>query len=144
MKYLIFLLLIVILVFVVFYYENKQVTLRRQLLVANSQNNNLRSKYSKVTKRKDSIQIRYMQPNNSLGITKEGTVLYSSPLEDSAILQKPSLKMEVRILDKAEVSKQAWYYIALPIDTNINSRGWVKQSDFALIYDNSKNVTKSF
>lgn len=144
MKYLIFLLLVLIILFVIFYYENKHTTLRRQLIVANSQNNNLRSKYAKVNKRKESLQIRYMQPSNSLGITKEGTLLYASPLDDSVVLQKPSVKMEVRILDKAEVFKQTWYYIALPVDTNINSRGWVKQSDFTLLYNNSKNITKSF
>lgn len=144
MKYLIFLLLVLILVFVVFYYENKLVTLRRQLLVANSQNNNLRGKYTRATKRKEKLQIRYLQPSSSLGITKEGTSLYASPLEDSDVLQQPNIKMEVRILDKAEVFKQVWYYISLPVDTNINSRGWVKHSDFTLIYNNSKNVTKNF
>lgn len=144
MKYLIFLFLILALVFVVFYYQNKQLILRRQLIATNSQNNNLKSKYNKTIYYKKNVEILYMTPTNTLGLIKEGTTLQSSPLKDSAILQKTNIKMEVRILDKAKVCNETWYYIALPIDSNINSRGWVKASDFTLIYSNCTNITKRF
>lgn len=144
MKYLIFLFLILALVFVVFYYQNKQLILRHQLIATNSHNNNLKSKYNKAIYYKKNVEILYMTPKNTLGLIREGTILQSSPLRDSAILQKTNIKMEVRILDKAKVCNETWYYIALPIDSNINSRGWVNACDFTLIYNNSTNVTKRF
>lgn len=144
MKYILFLALILIIIFIILYYDRKQSILRRQLLVSNSQNNSLKSKLSKYNRTKDSIKIKYLNPNNPMGIIKEGTNVLVSPLEDSILLHKTNIKMEVRILDKAEILKQVWYYIALPVDSNINSRGWIKQSDFSLFYDNSKNITKSF
>jgi hypothetical protein len=67
-----------------------------------------------------------------------------APIESSNLLQTTQVKMEVKILDKAEVLRDTWFYVALPIDSNINSRGWVKQSDFSLFYNNSRNITKSF
>ncbi|MGG7179445.1 hypothetical protein ACQPU1_17905 [Clostridium paraputrificum] len=144
MKYILFLALILAIFCLLFYFDRKQSILRQQLLVANSQNSSLRSKLSKYTKKKETIQIRYLHPNNPMGIIKEGSNILASPLYDSFLLHKSNVKMEVRILDKAEVLRETWYYIALPIDSNINSRGWIKQSDFSLFYDNSKNITKSF
>ena len=145
MKYILFLVLLISIVsLIVVYYTREQSILRHQLLVANSQNTTLRSKLSKYTKNKDSIKVKFITPNNHMGIIKKESNILIAPLEDSMILHKNKIKMEVRILDKAEVANTSWYYIALPVDENINSRGWVKHSDFSLFYNDSKNIIKHF
>lgn len=144
MKYIIFLALILALIFTIFYFDRKQAMIKHQLLVANSQNSNLRSKLSKYTRSNETIKVKYLMPSNHVGIIKQGSSIFISPLENSNLLQKTSLNMEVRILDKAEVLRETWFYIALPVDSNINSRGWVKQTDFSLFYNDSKNITRNF
>lgn len=144
MKYIIFLILLIALIITIFYFDRKQSILKHQLLVANSQNNNLRSKLSKLTRSNDSIKIKFLIPTNYAGLLKEKSNVLIAPIDNSSLLQKTQVKMEVKILDTAEVLRETWLYVALPIDTNINSRGWVKQSDFSLFYDSSKNITKSF
>lgn len=144
MKYIIFLILLIALIITIFYFDRKQSILKHQLLVANSQNNNLRSKLSKFTRTKESIQIKYLIPTDYTGLLKEKSNVLIAPIESSNLLQTTQVKMEVKILDKAEILRDTWFYVALPIDSNINSRGWVKQSDFSLFYNNSRNITKSF
>lgn len=144
MKYILFLILILAISFIILYYDKKQSVLKKQLLIANSQNSNLRSKLSKYTKKSDSLKVKFLLSNSSMGLIKDGTNIFLAPIDDSALLHRSNVKMEVRILDKAEVSHETWYYIALPVDSNVNSRGWVKQNSFSLFYDNSKNITKSF
>ena len=136
MKYIIFLILLIALIITIFYFDRKQSILKHQLLVANSQNNNLRSKLSKFTRTKESIQIKYLIPTNYAGLLKEKSNVLIAPIESSNLLQTTQVKMEVK--------RDTWFYVALPIDSNINSRGWVKQSDFSLFYNNSRNITKSF
>lgn len=144
MKYILFLILTITIFCIIIYYNKKQVLLKKQILIINSQNNNLKSKLSKLTQKKNTIQIKYLSPNSPMGLIKEGSNILISPLEDSLLLHKSNIKMEVKILDKVEVLREVWYYIALPIDTNINCRGWVKQSDFSLFYSNCRTLTKSF
>lgn len=144
MKYIIFLILIIALIITIFYFDRKQAILKHQLLVANSQNSNLKSKLSKFTKSKDSIKIKYHVPTSYVGLLKENSKVLIAPIENSSLLQTTQIKMEVKILDKAEILRDTWFYVALPIDSNINSRGWVKQSDFSLFYNNSRNITNSF
>lgn len=145
MKYIIFLILLIALISTVFYFDRKQAILKHQLLVANNQNSSLRSKLSKLSKSTtDSIKIKFSVPTNYIGLLKENSKVLIAPIENSTVLQKTQIKMEVKILDRAEVLRETWFYVALPIDSNINSRGWVKQSNFSLFYNNSKSITNRF
>ena len=142
MKYIIFLLLILAIVFLVIYYEKKLFSSRRQLLVANSQIDNLRKRVPKNTRKSDKLEIKFLSPTSTMGIINENSNVYISPLEFSSLLQKVPVKMEVRILDKAEINMENWYYIALPLDNNINSRGWINEKSFSCFYSSSKTVSK--
>ena len=145
MKYILLLVLIsAVISIIIFYYTRQQSILRHQLLVVNSQNTKLKSKLSKYTNNKNSIKLKFIKPNTHMGIIKKESNVLIAPIDESILLHKNKIKMEVRILDKADVENVSWYYIALPVDENINSRGWVKQSDFSLFYDDSKNITKRF
>lgn len=143
MKYVLLLALVLIIIFsVIFYYSKEQSILRHKLLVVNSQNTSLRSELAKYKKSKEPIKIKFSIPNNPMGIIKENSNILIAPIENSALLHKNKIKMEVRILDKAQIKNQSWYYISLPVDDDINSRGWIQQKDFSLFYDNSKNIRK--
>ena len=41
--------------------------------------------------------------------------------------------MQVGILEKVNTNDSTWYYVALPLDNNINSRGWVEEPAFSEI-----------
>lgn len=142
MKYIIFLLLILAIIFLVIYYEKKLFYSRRQLLVANSQIDNLRKRVPKNTRKSNKLEIKFLSPNSTMGIINENSNVYIAPLEFSYLIQNISVKMEVRILDKAEANGTNWYYIALPLDSNINSRGWVNEKNFSYFYSSSKTVSK--
>ena len=111
MKYIIFLILLIALIITIFYFDRKQSILKHQLLVANSQNNNLRSKLSKFTRTKESIQIKYLIPTNYTGLLKEKSNVLIAPIESSNLLQTTQVKMEVKILDKAEVLRDSCFHV---------------------------------
>lgn len=125
----------------IFINNKKLLLLKQQLLLVNNQNNNLKNKLSKFTSSKN-LKFKFFTPNNTGGILKENTSVYISPIESSVLIHKLNIKMEVYIIDMVENSKIVWYYVALPLDSNINSRGWVKKSDFTIFYNNSQSVSK--
>lgn len=145
MKYIIFILLILVIVFLVLYYERKLFSCRKQLLIANNQINSLKQRVPKINSgsKNKKFEIKFSAPNSNMGIIKENSNIYISPLESSELVQHINIKMEVKILDKAEINSEHWYYISLPMDSNINSRGWIPQKSFSYFYGNCTNVTKT-
>lgn len=145
MKYIIFILLILVIVFLVLYYERKLFSCRKQLLIANNQINSLRQRVPKTNphKKNKKFEIKFSAPNSNMGIINENSNIYISPLKSSELVQHIDIKMEVKILDKAELNSEHWYYISLPMDSNINSRGWIPQRSFSYFYGNSTNITKN-
>ncbi|MDZ5016618.1 hypothetical protein GNF72_15555, partial [Clostridium perfringens] len=61
----------------------------------------------------------------------------------SQLIRKINIRMEVGILDSAEVTKQIWYYVNLPIDNCMNCRGWINSKEFSMFYSESSSITKS-
>lgn len=143
MKYIIFIILVLIILFLVISYERKLTVSRRQLLVANSQINSLRKKVPRESRGNNfkNLNIKFTAPASSMGIINENSNIYISPLTSSYLLRSTDIKMEVKILDKALVNNETWFYISLPIDTNINSRGWTNQKSFSYFYGNSTDIT---
>ncbi|MDO5039828.1 hypothetical protein [Clostridium sp.] len=129
-----------VIVFLIFSYEKKLNLSRKQLIVANSQINKLKKYAPSHYNTKGGLSIKFSYPENNFGIIKENSKVFISPLDNSYIIQILNVKMEVKILDKAEVGKDTWYYISLPIDSNINSRGWIKSTCFSYLYSNSNSV----
>lgn len=143
MKYLLFVLFILVIICLVLYYEKKLFYYKKQLLIANNQINRLQKKVPKVNSMKKNgvIHIKFSVPNSNMGIINENSNVYISPLESSELVQHININMEVKILDKAQINNQNWYYISLPIDSDINSRGWVIEKSFSYFYGMSTNVT---
>ncbi|NLK94553.1 MAG: hypothetical protein GX275_05090 [Clostridiales bacterium] len=142
MKYILFLSLVGIIIFLIFYNNKKLAIIKHQLMLSNSQNSNLKSKlsnYYTISK----IKIFYLTPTNRYGIINSNTNILLSPIKNSIVLNKSSIKMEVYVIDMAKINNEYWYYVATPSDDNINSRGWVNKNDFTVFYSNSKSVMKN-
>ena len=146
MKYIIFLILIAaVIAFLIMSYEGKLFKLKRQLLIANNQIERLRKQVPKNStyKKGKSSEIIFEVPSSTMGIINENTNVLLSPLYNSDIVRVTTVKMEVKILDKAILNNINWYYISLPMDTNINCRGWVNQECFSYFYGDSSDLAKN-
>lgn len=137
-----------------FYFDNKLATARKKQMIASNQYTALRANYKKLAKHKSTmdsrnntntnISVRFSTPTSKAGITNSNISLYIAPLYDAPAIKHINIRMEASILDSAEVNDETWFYVALPIDSNINSRGWINKNDFSTIYSNSKTVSKSY
>lgn len=143
MKYIIFLILILCIIFIFISCDKKVATLKKQLIVANNQNTSLRAKLSKYSSLSDNnIQVKFLNLNNNIGLINSNTNILIAPISGFNIINKSVVKMEVAILDKVEIKSKVWYYVSLPLDSNINSRGWVREEDFFSFY-NSNNISSN-
>ncbi|MGL4773424.1 MAG: hypothetical protein ACRC2K_07660 [Clostridium sp.] len=144
MEIFIIILLVLVLIGGLIFFQSKIAQSKHQLVVLTRQVDNLRSRASSSKIRNSRLLVKYLIPESRMGLTNANTNLFISPLEDSPILQNLSVKMEVTILDKVSIKDVTWFYVRIPSDDNINCRGWVKQTDFSLLYDTSKSISKSY
>ena len=126
----------------IFINNKKILLLKQQLLLANNQNNKLKSKLNEFSLK--DIKLTFITPDNIKGILNKNTNVLLCPIKNSTVLHKTNIKMEVYIIDMVTYKNTTWYYVSLPLDNNINSRGWVNKSDFSIFYDNTKNISKNF
>ncbi|MBW6411476.1 hypothetical protein KYD98_15415 [Clostridium sp. YB-6] len=135
MNFILFLLFILLvgggMFFLISSYEQKLSNLHHQLVVSKNQLSKLQKEYKDLTSFKKDFSIKFINVDKHSGIVAKDSLLYLSPTNLSPILQKLNIAMEVRILDKVLYDNDVWYYVALPIDTDINSRGWVLESCFS-------------
>ncbi|MDD6794827.1 MAG: hypothetical protein PUE01_05385 [Clostridiaceae bacterium] len=141
MKVILFLILIGIIIFLIFYFSKSNAILKNQLIIEKNYNATLRKKLLSLKHSKD-IKVNFSIPSNNMGIIKEGTLIYLSPIENNLILNKSTEKMEVAILDQCELDNNVWYYITLPSYSRINCRGWVKADCFNIFYDSTPKPPK--
>ncbi|WP_315080311.1 hypothetical protein [uncultured Clostridium sp.] len=141
MKILLFLLFIIVvagsLLFLIYNYENKISLVKKQLIASQEQFYKLKAKYDQLNSLKNNPSIMFLDLTEHTGLLTKDSMVYLSPNELAPTLQKLDISMEVYILDKALCDKIVWYYVSLPIDTNINSRGWVKENSFSNFLDKS-------
>ncbi|AOR24697.1 hypothetical protein [Clostridium taeniosporum] len=141
MKILLFLLFIIVasgsLLFLIYNYENRISSVKKQLIASQEQFFKLKSKYNQLNTLKHNPSIMFLDLTEHAGLLTKDSIVYLSPNELAPALQTLDISMEVYILDKALCNKTVWYYVSLPIDTNINSRGWVKEDCFSSFLDKS-------
>ena len=143
MKYVIFLILISIIIFMYFYYEKKLTIAKKRLLRTSNQYNNIRNEYRSALSKNQNIDIQFVTPTIQSAITNNKVTVFLAPLTDSPKVKTLDIKMEVKILDSAIVDDSTWFYVAIPIDSNINCRGWINKKDFSSLYPNSSDITTS-
>ena len=152
MKFIIFILPIACMASGYFYFDYKLSLARKEQMIASNQYIALREHYRKLSKskfnsnirRNINLSIKFLTPISKAGITKPNISLYIAPLYDSPNIKDINIRMEVSILDSAEINGETWFYVVLPIDSNVNCRGWINKNDFFTIYSNSRNVSKPY
>ncbi|QAA35051.1 hypothetical protein [Clostridium manihotivorum] len=140
MKLVIILILILALAVMYLYFNRKLSFSRQQYLLLSNQHKALREKYNAQAASLSNISVRYLNTTASNGVTLEGVFLMLAPIEKGPVINKINEKLQVRILEEAEVNNQIWYFVSLPLSTNFNSKGWMRKTDFSLIFSNSQEV----
>ena len=142
LQYILFLALIVTIGILYLYFDKKLANTRKQLMITTNQLRNLKGEYrATLTK---PLNIQFLTPSFQIGLTNTGVNLYLAPTLDSPKLNTLSIKMEVKILDSAIANNSTWFYVAIPIDSNINCRGWINKKDFSTFYSDSNNIINSY
>ena len=124
-----------------FYFDSKLKSYKRQLLAANNQmlKSQSKSTSSETLKTQSNIpkeiHIVYNTPTYKYGITQPYTAVYLAPLENSYIINKLKDKLQVEILYEAEINKEIWFFISLELNTNVNSKGWVRKPQLSMYID---------
>ena len=124
-----------ILIFII-YTNKKIVTLKEKLIASNRQVNALKSKLAPINT--ISVHLTFLPTSAKGGIIKENSHLRLAPYRDSHLLHKNKIKMEVYIIDELKNNQTYWYYVSLPLDSNVNSHGWICGEEFLSLYDNTK------
>lgn len=149
MKFIIFFILLISIIILYFYSDKKVSNLRNQLIALKQQNSTLKLNISNITKKQadySNITLIPAQITNSSGIIKKTSEIYIGPLDSLPVIYTTDVNMEVKIFDKTQSSGEFWYYVELPKDSSVNSRGWVKEIAFTTFgnsYTNT-NIVKRF
>lgn len=118
--------------FILFYkYEEAMISLQKENHLLKNQLFTLRDKYNNYLNSQKEYSIEFLSIDHEYGIIHQNAKIYLYPNENSPVLQNINIDMQVTIVDKAISDNLTWYYVALPTDSNINSRGWVLESSFA-------------
>lgn len=140
MRYIIIVFLIATIVIMYLYYERKLAMAKKRLLSTSNQFYNIRNQYRNSFSKLENINIRFLTPPIKTAITNNNIDMFLAPLPNSPKLKKLEIKMEVNILDTAIINNTLWYYVNLPIDSQYNCRGWVKDSDFISLDKEIKKI----
>lgn len=144
MKFLSFLLLISSIGGSVFFlinkYEQKISSFHVENILLKKQLSKIQDQYQKLDSFKNDCIINFLTVDNHYGIIPKGSILYLSPYFNSSVLQKTSIAMEVGILEKVSVNDTIWYYVTLPIESNINCRGWINENSFSSISSSTTDI----
>ncbi|MBE6070493.1 MAG: hypothetical protein E7208_00875 [Clostridium butyricum] len=81
--------------------------------------------------------IEFLDIDTNYGILTESSRIYLSPNSNSPCLYVNSESITVNIIEKALIDNAIWYYVNLPINSNINSKGWAINSSFSSVYNES-------
>lgn len=114
-------------------YNQKISSLKMDLMLTKKQLFTIQSQYKAIKNPKNNITLKFLDTDEGLGTLRSNTPLYISPDKNSSILYKNEKELNVVILDKVSVDNVIWYYSALPIETNVNCKGWILYSDFLKI-----------
>lgn len=124
--------------------NNTIYNLKSNILNKEHQYQSLRKKYNFVIRSQSekisNIYISSVTVCANRGIINDNTLIRLAPLDDSILINQIKEKTEVKIIDEIECGSNTWFYISIPDIGKINSKGWIKKSDFSLIESNNKNI----
>lgn len=110
--------------------DNKFVELQKSNMLLRSQLNKLKKESSDTKNSISSVNlnIEFLPSPNRFCLIPQNTAVKLCPIETSHTIRTLSSGMECKILEKAKISSLNWYYVSLPVEGNVNSRGWIKES----------------
>lgn len=114
-------------------YDQKYIALQKSNLLLKSQLAKIKEKYDLLDSSTQSCNIEFLTVDNHYGLLPTDTIIRISPSNNSCIVKKIDMGMQVGILEKVRRYDSTWYYVALPLETNVNSRGWVEEYAFSEI-----------
>lgn len=126
-----------------FFFDNKVKEFKRQILTLKNQLNKLKSASNKTSSTLKEIKITYNIPNFKYGVTMPYTAVYLAPLDTAPLVNKIKEKLQVEILDEAFINNETWYYSYLGLSSNINSKGWIRKSQFSMFKENSSEIIRN-
>ncbi len=102
--------------------------------------NLLNSELSKVVSEKKALDIEnlalnFLDSENTNGILKSNSKVYLFPASISPVLHITSQDLNATILAKVLIKDTTWYFASLPLDCNINSKGWVMDDYISVIQE---------
>lgn len=146
MKFLFFLIFILLIgggggFFFVLKYQKKIASLSMETMLLKKQLSKLQTNYKKFDNLNNNFTIKFLNIDNYYGIIPKNSKVYLFPNDSSPTLNNITIAMEVGILEKALVDNSIWYYVALPIESDINCRGWIRESLFSSLSSSQNYVT---
>lgn len=137
MKFLFFLILLILLVgggFIAFYkFQENMTSILKDNHLLKSQLSILRDKYNELLESRKNYLLEFLTVDNQYGLLPMNTNTYLFPDKNAPVLKTLDIGMQAGILEKVVIDDSIWYYVALPLDSNINSRGWVTEDSFSNI-----------
>lgn len=140
---LLFLLIIILLslgagMFYVKKYENTISSLRLDLRLTKKQLDKLINQ-PKISDR--NFTIEFLELDYIYGTLKDSSSIYLAPNLTYPCLYINTEPLKIKIIEKASVEDNIWYYVQLSIDSNINSKGWVISSSLSNLYNEPLSTT---
>lgn len=137
MKFLFILILLILLGgsgFITFYkFQEKMTSILKDNHLLKSQLSILRDKYNELLESHKNYLLEFLTVDNQYGLLPMKTKIYLFPDKNASVLKTLDIGMQAGILEKVSIDNSIWYYVALPLDSNINSRGWVTEDSFSNI-----------
>ena len=119
-------------------YENTISSLRLDLRLTKKQLDTLINK-SKTSDK--NFTIEFCDIDYIYGTLEDSSHIYIYPDLASPCIYISNELLKVNIIEKASVENNIWYYVQLPIDSNINSKGWVISSSLSNLYNEPLSPT---
>ena len=139
MKFILLLIIASIAIYIIYiYFSNQQAKLKHKLVVIAQHNETLKKEL--CMNKAANLSAKFPTPLNNSGILNEGVNIYIAPLNNSSVINKNKVKTQVDILDECTLSDITWFYISLPLESDVNCHGWVKKNDFSMLCSNTQDI----
>ncbi|MGL5244806.1 MAG: SH3 domain-containing protein, partial [Sarcina sp.] len=129
---------LIALAFLFFYFDSKSKEYKRQILSLNNHIYKLKNRLPQNNITKFNLIIEYISPKPfKYGVILPFTNIYIAPLSNCPVINKVKEKMQIEILEEAEINNETWYFIDLKLTTNKNSKGWIKKSQMSMLIEDT-------
>lgn len=131
--FIIFLLFAGALFFVYYKYDSTVANQKKQLILLSKQNKDYKNKLNYKNTKYTNLKVKYTQSTYSEGVVNSKCNLNLAPIKNSLFINNLEKNMKVNIIDSAEILDNTWFRVQINTDENINSKGWVLETNLTLV-----------